>query len=93
MIKVTRVANTRRFAACDDRFPKIVGYGDSPDEAVRALDDKLPRRAPPPPSAPLLPLAPAHGMYARDREERDRSEDALDRAYRVGGFESDRRRH
>lgn len=94
MLKISRVPHTKRFAARDDRFPKAVGYGDSPDEAVRDLEDKLPRRAPrAPDAAPLLPLSPAHGLFARNREEAARTEDALDRAYRVGSFEGNRRRH
>lgn len=118
MLKVSRAPHARRFAARDDRFPGQVGYGDSPDDAVRDLEDKLPRRAPPEPVAlqptTLLPLSPAHGLFALDRLESGRLEaarlesgrpepgrlelgprtiDALDRAFRVGNFESNRRRH
>lgn len=93
-LKISRVPHVNRFAARDDRFPNLVGYGDSPDEAVRDLEDKLPRRAPRAPDPPaVLPLSPAHGLFAMDREERPRTDDALDRAYRVGNFEGNRRRH
>lgn len=92
MIRVARVS-PQRFAAVDDRFPRVVGYGASEDEAARALEDKLPRRPPAIPRSPLLPLAPTHGIYARDREGTERTEDALDRAIRVGSFEGNRRRH
>jgi len=95
--EVARIPHARRFAARDDRFAGLVGYGDSPDEAVRDLEEKLPRRAPRAPdparSAGILPLSPAHGLFAVDREERVRTDDALDRAYRVGNFEGNRRRH
>ena len=80
-----------RFAASDPRYPRVIGYGATEDEAQRALEDKLPGRPPTAPRAQLLPLAPAHHMYARDRDER--SDDALDRAIRVGSFEGNRRRH
>lgn len=101
MIRVSRLPNGR-FAAHDDRFPGLVGYGASDDEATRALEDKLPRKPPPPPekrsNGTLLPLAPIHGLRARDLEAPERSErslttDALDRAIRVGSFDSNRRRH
>lgn len=95
MIRVARVTvgRTARFAATDDRFPRVVGYGATEEEAKRALEEKLPSRPPPPPSAPLLPLAPTHGMFARDNEPRKRSDDALDRAVLVGSIDSNRRRH
>lgn len=91
MIRIARVG--QRFAATDPRFPGVVGYGDTEDEATRALEDRLPRRAPSPPGSPLLPLSPAHGIYARDLEPRECSDDALDRAIRVGAFDTNRRRH
>lgn len=94
-LKISRVPHVNRFAARDDRFPQVVGYGDSPDEAVRDLEDKLPRRAPRPPEpSPVLPLSPAHGLFAiASPEKPPRTDDALDRAYRVGNFEGNRRRH
>lgn len=110
MIRTARVAvgSSHRFAATDERYPGVVGYGGTPDEATRALEDKLPRRAPKPPSPGLLPLSPKHGIAARDlarreaaleaeerraREERRKSEDAMDRAVLVGSIDSNRRRH
>ncbi len=92
MIRVARVS-AQRFAAVDDRFPRVVGYGATEDEAARALEEKLPRSAPPTPRSPLLPLAPEHGIFARDREVSEATDDALDRAVRVGSFEGNRRRH
>ena len=85
----------RRYAATDDRYPRVVGYGATEEEAARALEEKLPGRPPMAPSVPLLPLSPGRGLYARDveREHRDRSDDALDRAILIGSVDSDRRRH
>jgi hypothetical protein len=95
VIRIARVpiGNGHRFAATDERFPRVIGYGATEDEATRALEDKLPRRAPPAPSPPLLPLAPTHSLYARDRENSERSDDAMDRAVLVGSIDSNRRRH
>jgi hypothetical protein len=95
VIRVARVpiGSGHRYAATDDRFPRVIGYGVNIEEATRALEEKLPRRAPPPPSPPLLPLAPTHGIFARAREPRERSDDALDRAVLIGSIDSNRRRH
>ncbi len=89
-----------RFAATDDGFPRVVGYGATPEEAERALEEKLPVRAPAAPKLPsLLPLSPAHGLRARPLEtletleKRERSDDALDRAILAGSVDSNRRRH
>lgn len=91
MIRIVRAH--LRYAATDDRFPRVVGYGATEDEAARALEEKLPGRPPEQPRSPLLPLSPARGMYARDRERTERSDDALDRAILVGSIDSNRRRH
>lgn len=91
MIRIVRAH--LRYAATDDRFPRVVGYGATEDEAARALEEKLPRSPPEPPRSPLLPLSPARGMYARDRDRTERSDDALDRAILVGSIDSNRRRH
>jgi hypothetical protein len=88
-----RIGRAHRYAATDERFPRVIGYGASEDEARRALEEKLPRSAPPPPNVPRLPLAPSHGIFARDVETRERSDDALDRAVFVGSIDSNRRRH
>ncbi len=95
MIRIARVTIGRaaRYAATDDRYPRVVGYGATEEEAARALEEKLPRSAPQPPRAPLLPLAPTHGMFARDAEPKERSDDALDRAVLVGSIDSNCRRH
>jgi len=100
VIRVARVTvgRGRRFAATDDRYPRVIGYGATEEEAPRALEEKLPRSAPPRPSAPRLPLAPSHGIFARavetrGREVRERSDDALDRAVLIGSIDSNRRRH
>jgi hypothetical protein len=49
---------------------------------------------------PSLPLAPAHGLSARDvfapsllGEKRERTHDAMDRAILVGRIDANRRRH
>ncbi len=97
MIRTARVAvgSSHRWAATDERYPGLVGYGDTPDEATRALEDKLPRRPPKPPPPGRLPLSPKHGIAARDlrEERRERSDDAMDRAVLVGSIDSNRRRH
>jgi hypothetical protein len=91
VIRIARVG--QRFAASDPRFPRVVGYGDTEEDATRALEEKLPAKPPQAPGGHLLPLSPAHGIYARDRERAERSDDALDHAILVGSVDSNRRRH
>jgi hypothetical protein len=94
-LRIVRVS-ARRWAARDERYPSVVGYGDSPDDAARALEEKLPRPPPESPNTPSLPLAPAHGLSARDlfaEEKRERTYDAMERAILVGRIDANRRRH